>query len=245
MSLKNKTIIVTGGNGLIGKQIIYDIIKEGGVPISVDINILDDEDYIQEYCDITSEDSVKKIILKIIKKYKKIDGLVNNAYPRTADWGNLFEDIKFQSWRKNIDLQLNSVFILLQYVLNVMKKQNHGSIINMASIYGFKSPDFSIYNGTNMTTPAAYSAIKGGIINLTRYLSSYYGKYSININSISPGGVFNDQNKIFINNYIKKVPLGRMCKPEDISSLVVFLMSDKSSYITGENIVVDGGFTLN
>ena len=124
-----------------------------------------------------------------------------------------------------------------------MKNKNHGSIVNMASVYGIVGPDFSVYEGTEMTMPAAYAAIKGGIVNFTRYLSSYFGKNNIRVNAVSPGGVFNNQPNQFVENYIRKVPLQRMAKPDDISPAVVFLLSDDSSYITGQNIAIDGGWT--
>mgnify|MGYP000570870335 FL=1 len=144
---------------------------------------------------------------------------------------------------KNVDLQLNSTFLCCQLVLEIMKKQKSGSIVNMASIYGVVGPDFSIYNGTTMTMPAAYSAIKGGVVNFTRYLACYFGPHSIRINSVSPGGVFNNQESVFVENYVKNVPLRRMALPNDISPAVAFLLSDNSSYLTGQNIIIDGGWT--
>lgn len=241
--LKNKVIIVTGGNGLLGKDILRRIDLEEGIPICADLNIDKKSTYDQFYCDISSEESIEIFLNKVIKKYNKIDGLVNNAYPRTNDWHLDFEKIKLESWKKNIDLQLNSNFTIIQKVAKLMKKYKTGSIVNMASIYGVVGPDFSIYEGTDMTTPAAYSAIKGGLINFTRYLASYYGKDSININCISPGGIFDDQPKKFVKSYTKKVPLQRMGNPLDISPAVVFLLSEESSYITGQNIIIDGGLT--
>ena len=125
-----------------------------------------------------------------------------------------------------------------------MKKQGFGSLINMSSIYGLVGPDFTIYEGTDMTMPAAYAAIKGGLNNLTRYLASYYGVSQIRINTVSPGGILDNQPKSFIDNYNKKVPLKRMGSPKDIVSAVYFLLSDESGYITGHNLVVDGGWSI-
>ena len=113
----------------------------------------------------------------------------------------------------------------------------------MSSIYGLVGPDFNVYNGTNMTMPAAYSAIKGGLNNLTRYLASYYGEFQVRVNTISPGGIFNNQEESFVNNYIEKVPMKRMGKPEDIVAAVFYLISDESNYITGQNLIIDGGWT--
>jgi NAD(P)-dependent dehydrogenase (short-subunit alcohol dehydrogenase family) len=241
--LENKIIIVTGGNGLLGKSIISRIKEEGAFCINLDVNHETSADFSTVKCDITNTNTVDESIENILNKFGKIDGLVNNAYPRTADWGNFFEDIKFDSWQKNIDYQLNSYFYITQKVVACMKNKNHGSIVNMASVYGIVGPDFSVYEGTEMTMPAAYAAIKGGIVNFTRYLSSYFGKNNIRVNAVSPGGVFNNQPNQFVENYIRKVPLQRMAKPDDISPAVVFLLSDDSSYITGQNIAIDGGWT--
>lgn len=144
----------------------------------------------------------------------------------------------------NVDIQLNSCFYISQQVLKIMKQQNSGSIVNIASIYGVVGNDFSVYENTDgMTSPAAYSAIKGGIINFTRYLSSYYGKHNINVNCVSPGGIFNHQNEKFVEQYEAKVPLKRMGKPEEIAPAVSFLLSDEATYISGQNLIVDGGWT--
>ena len=125
-----------------------------------------------------------------------------------------------------------------------MKNNLSGSIVNVASIYGVVGNDFTIYENTNgMTSPAAYSAIKGGVINFTKYLASYFGSYGIRVNAVSPGGIFNNQNKTFVEQFEYKVPLKRMAKPEEISPSITFLLSDESSYITGHNLIVDGGWT--
>jgi NAD(P)-dependent dehydrogenase (short-subunit alcohol dehydrogenase family) len=241
--LSDGIYIVTGGNGLLGKEIISKIKAEKGFCINVDISHETTEDLSSLKCDITDINSVNQCIDLVIKKYNKIDGLINNAYPRTSDWGNKYEDIDFQSWQKNIDYQLNSYFYFTQQVSKHMVKQKKGSIINMASVYGIVGPDFTVYDGTNMTMPAAYSAIKGGIINLTRYLASYLGPNNIRVNTISPGGIFDHQNPSFVENYNRKVPMRRMGLPDDISPTVVFLLSEDAKYITGQNIAIDGGWT--
>lgn len=243
MILKDKIIIVTGGSGLLGKCIINKILQEGGLPINADISVETNKDLSNIKCDITDEISIKNTITIINEKYGKIDGLVNNAYPRTKNWGVKFEEIPFDSWQKNVDWQLNSQFLFCQQVFEVMKKQQSGSIVNMASIYGIVGPDFTVYDNTSMTMPAAYSAIKGGLINFTRYIASYFGQYNIRVNCVSPGGIFDSQNPIFVENYNKKVPLKRMGLPEDIADPVAFLLSDGASYITGHNLVIDGGWT--
>jgi NAD(P)-dependent dehydrogenase (short-subunit alcohol dehydrogenase family) len=241
--LKDKVIIVTGGNGLLGCDIISKLRKNGAVCINIDINHETSTDLLAVKCDITSADSVNAAVEMIAEKFGRIDGLVNNAYPRTSDWGNKFEDIAYESWQKNVDWQLNSYFLFTQAVSKVMTAQKEGSIINMASIYGVVGPDFTVYDGTSMTMPAAYAAIKGGLVNFSRYLASYLGPYNIRVNTVSPGGIFDHQNPIFVENYEKKVPMRRMGLPDDISPAVAFLLSGDAKYITGQNIIIDGGWT--
>jgi NAD(P)-dependent dehydrogenase (short-subunit alcohol dehydrogenase family) len=242
-SLKNKVIVVTGGNGLLGKQIVSSLRENGAIAIAADITFTQkgENDII---IDITDENSVTNGINEIVKKYNKIDGFVNNAYPRTKDWGDKLEEIKLESWRNNVDMHLNGYFLCCKVVLEQMKKQGFGSLINMSSIYGLVGPDFTVYEGTEMTMPAAYSAIKGGINNLTRYLASYYGAYQIRVNTVSPGGIFDNQPEKFVNNYNKKVPMKRMGSPKDIVSAIYYLLTDESSYVTGHNLIVDGGWSI-
>ena len=243
INLEGKVIIVTGGNGLLGKDIIEKISSLGAICINIDINHETSCDLKCIKCDITKPSLIKNAIKLVIDKFHKIDGLVNNAYPRTNDWGLKFEHIEYESWQTNIDWQLNSYFYFTQQVANQMIKQKFGSIVNIASVYGIVGPDFTVYEGTDMTMPAAYSAIKGGIINFTRYLASYLGSSKIRINCVSPGGISDNQDPIFVENYNKKVPMKRMGLPKDISPTVAFLLSEDTSYITGQNIAIDGGWT--
>lgn len=243
MILKDKVIIVTGGSGLIGQCIINDLKKKGAIAINAEISVDTDLSQGNVHCDITSEESVNDLINIVIERYLKIDGLVNNAYPRTKDWGTKFEEIPLLSWKKNVDMQLNSVFLLCQKALSQMVKQQYGSIVNIGSIYGVVGNDFTIYEGYGGTSPAAYCAIKGGIINFSRYLASYFGKYGIRVNCVSPGGIKDNQHPSFIERYEYKSPLKRMGKPKEIAPAISFLLSDESSFITGHNLMVDGGWT--
>jgi NAD(P)-dependent dehydrogenase (short-subunit alcohol dehydrogenase family) len=241
--LKDKVVIVSGGSGLLGKPMIDHLKANGAIVINAEINIETGWEDGNVQCDITSEQSVNLLIDSVIEKYGRIDGLVNNAYPRTKDWGTKFEDIPLSSWKQNVDMQLNSVFMICQKVLQQMKVQQSGSIVNIASIYGVVGNDFTIYEGYAGTSPAAYAAIKGGVINFTRYLASYFGKDNIRINCVSPGGIKDNQNLSFIERYEYKSPLKRMGKPEEIAPAVTFLLSDEASFITGHNLMVDGGWT--
>ena len=165
-----------------------------------------------------------------MKEYGITDGGVNNAYPRTADWGNKFEEISVESWQKNVNFQLSGVFNCAQKVLEIMKNQKSGVMVNIASIYGILGPDFTVYKDTEMMMPAAYAAIKGGVVNFTRYLASYYTPYGVHVNCVSHGGIFNYQNDIFVTQHEDKVPMRRMGKPKEVAGPVSFLLSDESSY---------------
>jgi NAD(P)-dependent dehydrogenase (short-subunit alcohol dehydrogenase family) len=241
--LKDKVIIVTGGKGLIGKHIVSYCKSEGAQVVEVDIIGETDLKQGTVACDVTNPNQMHDLVEKVYEYFGRIDGLVNNAYPRTTDWGNKFEDISLESWRQNVDMQLNSTFYLCQLVLNKMKFQGSGAIVNMGSIYGVVGNDFTLYEEFGGTSPAAYSAIKGGIVNFTRYLAAYVGPNNIRVNCVSPGGIIDRQPPSFIERYEHKVPMKRMGKPEEIAPAVAFLLSDEASYITGHNLMVDGGWT--
>jgi NAD(P)-dependent dehydrogenase (short-subunit alcohol dehydrogenase family) len=253
--LEGKVIYQTGAVGLIGseasmalasmkaKVILLDINEKGGRQLERKIQEEGYNAYF-EYFDITDLENIEENIEKLLKKYKRIDGWINSAYPKTKDWGNPVEKLRLESWRKNVEIHLNSYAWICRIVcLKMRELKIKGSIINIASTYGVKGCDFAMYEGTDMTTPMAYSAIKGGIINLTRYLASYFGKDGIRVNNICPGGIFDHQNEIFVKNYEHRVPLKRMARPEDIAGGIVFLCSNASSYITGATLMIDGGWT--
>ncbi|GAB3535560.1 oxidoreductase [Pontibacter brevis] len=243
MILDGKVILVTGGSGLLGKAFIDDLKAKGAIALNLDINVKTDFQKGDVFCDVTDDKSIYAAIDEITDEHHKIDGLVNSAYPRTNDWGAAFEEVDVNSWRQNVDMQLNSCFVITQAILKHMKQFEAGSVVNIASIYGVVGNDFTVYEGTSMTSPAAYSAIKGGIVNFTRYLAAYYGKHGIRVNCVSPGGIFNSQPEPFVKAYEKKVPLKRMGYPDDIAPAVSFLLSDEARYITGQNLMVDGGWT--
>jgi NAD(P)-dependent dehydrogenase (short-subunit alcohol dehydrogenase family) len=243
MNLNKKVILVTGGSGLIGKEIINHITSQNGIAINLDIRCEDNLENRSLLFDVTNESSIYKGIDRVLSFYGKIDGLVNNAYPKTDDWINKLEDVSSESFIKNVEMQLSQIFSVSKPVLQIMKKQKKGSLVNIASIYGMVGNDFSLYEGTGLTSPVAYSAIKGGLINLNRYFASYFGKYNVRSNCVSPGGIYNNQNPDFVKRYNNKVPMKRMGEATDIAPIVSFLLSDSAKYITGQNIAVDGGWT--
>lgn len=251
--LKGKTAVVTGGAGLIGKEIVSALAQAGARVIIAEITsrtsqliatALKESGYKVSYSrfDITKIDKLKKNIELLAKEFGSFDIWVNSAYPKTKDWNHPPENVSCESWRKNIDMHLNAYALSSKYSAEIMKKKG-GCIINLGSIYGIVGCDFNLYKGTNMTLPIAYSAIKGGIISTDRYLASYFGKYKVRINTVCPGGIFNNQDPIFVRRYSERTPLKRMAMAEEIASVVLFLSSDAASYITGSVIMVDGGWS--
>ncbi|MDP2684172.1 MAG: oxidoreductase [bacterium] len=257
-NLNDKVCVIAGGAGLIGSEFSMKCTENGANVIILDIDsgrgeILVDKikketgsDSVEFFeCNLNNTDQVNDILLKIIEKYKRIDCLVNSAYPKNKNYGRKFEDVTYEDFCKNVELHLGSYFLVTKEVSKIMQKQKSGNIVNIASIYGFQAPRFEIYGNTKMTVPVEYSAIKGAVINLTKYFASYFSPYNIRVNAISPGGIFDNQDDKFVNKYTQYVKgEKRMAKTEDISGALLFLLSDDSSYINGQNIVVDGGWTL-
>ncbi len=244
MKLEGKIILITGSGGLIGREVVRYCRASGATVVGVDMdrpNRWGERPDIA--ADVTDPAQIDALVASMIEKYGRIDGLVNAAYPRTQDWGAKFEEVPYESWRQNVDMQLNAVFYICQKVLAVMKEQGSGSVVNFGSIYGVVGNDFTIYEAYGGTSPAGYSAIKGGIINFSRYLASYFGPYGIRVNCVSPGGVFDNQRAEFVEAYCHKSPLKRMGRPEEMAPGVAFLLSDESSFITGHNLMIDGGWT--
>lgn len=253
-NLDGRVAVVTGGAGLIGFALANGLASFGAHTFIADINEEIAEKRAFELTqkglqssaiviDTSDVSSVSEGIKRILSKAGSLDVWVNSAYPKSKDWGLRFEKVSIDSWRSAIDGQMTSYCMCSREAAEAMRPQKRGSVINLGSTYGMVGPDFSIYEGTDLTMPAAYAAIKGGIINFTRYLASYYGKDGIRFNCISPGGVENNQAAPFVERYIEKTVLGRMARPEDMAGAAVYLASDASSYVTGHNLVVDGGWT--
>lgn len=245
--LTDKVIIVAGANGLIGKEIVAELRERQACVIAADIafetKVISPREATYSL-NLADNSSIDGLVAFAVKEFGRIDGLINAAYPRTSDWGRYhFEDTPFEHWKDNVELQLNSVFYIDQQVAKIMKEQGHGSIVNFGSIYGIVGNDFTIYEDYGGTSPAEYCAIKGGIINFTRYLASYFGKYNVRVNCVCPGGIWDHQREEFVRNYNHRCPMKRMGNPDDIAPLCLFLVSDGAKYITGQIIAADGGWT--
>lgn len=261
--LAGKVCVITGGAGLIGRGysracalagarvVVADIDEKNGERVAHEIReATGNHEVVFHRCDITREKSVARMLATVLRRFQRVDALVNNAFPRGKNWGKRFEEVSYRNFCESVNLHLGGYFLTARAVAVVMRKQKSGVIVNIGSIYGFRAPRFEVYEGVEyrglpMTSPVPYAAIKGGIVNLTRYLASYLGRYNIRVNTLSPGGVFDGQPQPFIRKYGKRVVLGnRMARVEDLTGALVFLLSDASRYITGQNLVVDGGWSL-
>ena len=261
-SLKNKTAVVTGALGLLGRQHCYALAEAGANVIVCDLDDNKCKDFAKTLTvdgmgcgvDITNTDSVKELKIKILNQFGKIDVLVNNAAindmfenPAIAGELSMFENYPLDMFRKSMDVNVIGTFICSQILGSEMAKAGNGSIINIASTYGVVAPDQSIYKDEQgkqtFYKSAAYPVTKGAVISFTKFLAAYWGNKGVRVNSLSPGGVENNQDQFFIDNYSQKTPLGRMAKPEDYKGALVFLASDASSYMTGANLIIDGGWT--
>jgi NAD(P)-dependent dehydrogenase (short-subunit alcohol dehydrogenase family) len=261
-SLENKTAIVTGSLGLIGKEHCRALSEAGANVVVADIHFQECEKFAETLhtdsigcgLDVTNKESITQLRDVVLKKFGHIDILVNNAAindmfenPKAASEQSKFENYPLELWQKSVDVNLTGVFLCSQILGYEMAKQKSGSIINIASTYGISAPDQSLYikeNGMqSFYKPPAYSATKGAVIMFTRYLAAYWGKENVRVNTLTPGGVENNQDEFFIQKYSAKTQLGRMAKPTDYKGALIFLASEASGYMTGANLVVDGGWT--
>ncbi len=255
--LKDKIIVITGGAGLIGKEFVKAVIEQDGVAVIADINKIVGKQVKKELSkelntkqidfikiDITSKKSINKSIKYLNKKYGKIDAIVNNAYPRNKNYGKYFFDVEYEDFTQNIGLNLGGYFTTSQQFAKYFKKQGHGNIVNVSSIYGVVAPKFEIYDGTPMTMPVEYAAIKSGLIHLTKYMAKYFKGMNIKVNTLSPGGIFDNQPKEFLYKYEKECLNKGMLNKSDLKGTLIYLLSDMSQYVNGQNIIVDDGFVL-
>lgn len=251
--LSGKVALVTGGAGLLGRALSEALAEHGATVVIGDISVDPGTALAEELgadaefreLDITSEDDARTVVEGVHDDYDGLDVLVNSAYPRNENYGRRYEDVSFADWRENLDLHLDGYFLTAHVASRLMMDDGiQGSIVNVGSTYGVQAPDFSVYEGTDITSPVEYAGIKGGIVNLTRYMASYLGQYGIRANTLSPGGIFDDQHARFVEEYERRTPLGRMADPDDLKGPVVFLASDAARYVTGHNLLVDGGWTI-
>lgn len=262
-SLENKVAIVTGALGLLGKNHCKALADAGANVIVTDINERKCKHLAAKlsspslgiFLDVTNCESIYKVLDQVLLNFGKVDILINNAAindmvesPKNKPEESKFENYSINNWKKSLDVNLTGTFLCSQIIGGEMARQKFGNIINIASTYGVVAPNQDLYKDENgkqfFYKPPAYSVTKGGIISFTKYLAAYWAEKNIRVNSISPGGVKNKQDKYFIQKYSDRTPLKRMAKPTDYTGTLIYLASDSSSYMTGENIIVDGGWTI-
>ena len=255
--LTGKVVIITGAAGMLGSRYAYGLSKQGANVVLADINFSEckkiEKDIKNSFetnpysikLDLTKIKSIESMVSNVLKKYSKIDVLINNAAyqgnPKIRTAG--FEKLSLDIWQQAIDVNLTGVFLCCQNIGKQMLKQKSGNIINIASTYGLVGPDQRIYGKSGQNSAAFYAATKSAILNLTRYLSAYWQRTGIRVNTFSPGGVENKQDTDFIKKYSSRTPLKRMARKDEYVGALIFLASDASSYMTGSNLVVDGGWT--
>ncbi len=261
-NLKGKTAVVTGGTGILGKHFCSGLASVGAQVVVVDLDKKQVELYAKELetdygikalgieCDVTSPESVKKMVEQSVSYFGEINILHNNAASKSSNLEEFFspyEEYSLDQWRQIMSVNIDGMFLVSQAVGKQMVQQEKGgSIIQTASIYGIMAPDQRIYEGSEylgmqINTPAVYSASKAAVVGLTKYLAAYWADKNIRVNTLTPGGNESGQNETFIKNYSNRVPMGRMGKPHEMVGALLYLASDASSYVTGQNIVIDGG----
>ncbi len=250
--LDGKIALVSGGTGIVGNPIARALAEAGAIVIVASRDAERCTAFAQELTkegsraegerlDLSSEQEIRDLRDQILTRHGRLDILFNNAVARA---GGDLRHTTAHDWEETMRVNSTGVFLASQIFSEPMQAQRSGSIINISSIYGVVGPDFSIYEGTAMSNPVNYSFAKSGIIGLTRYLASFLGPFGVRVNCMSPGGFWTaDAPEVFVKNYSHRTLLGRMAVPDDIKGAALFLASDASAYVTGQNIPVDGGWT--
>jgi NAD(P)-dependent dehydrogenase (short-subunit alcohol dehydrogenase family) len=254
--LNDKVVVVTGGAGVIGRGFVHAIAANGGTAIVADIDESAAARVTREAAslfpgrveaaalDITSQESVSALIQSVHSRFGRIDAVVNNAYPRNKNYGRKLEDVSYQDFCENLNLHLGGYFLIMQQFALHFRASKGGNIVNMASIYGVMAPRFEIYADTTLTMPVEYAAIKSAIVQLTRYFAQYFKFDGVRVNCISPGGVLAGQPREFLEKYNSHCGVKGMLDPQDLGGCLLFLLSDASRYVNGQNLLVDDSFAL-
>lgn len=260
--LKGKVAIVTGGAGILGRHFTAGLAESGASVAVVDIQEAPAQELgdalTKKYgskciglaCDVTDAASVKAMVSRVVAELGRIDILHNNAAGKSSDLNAYFapfEDYSLEQWRQIMSVNVDGMFLVAQAVGKQMVAQGSGgSIIQTASIYGVVAPDARIYEGSfylgrKINTPGVYATSKAGVIGLTRYLATYWAPHGIRVNTITPGGTESGQNEEFKRRYSARIPMNRMAMAHEMVGALLYLASPASSYVTGQNIIVDGG----
>jgi len=255
--LEGKIIVITGGAGLLGQEFAKTVLSNNGISVIADYNQKQGllvakalkkiyPDGIVEYhqLDINVKASITELIDNLYRKHGRIDALVNNAYPRNTNFGRKFEDVTYDDFCENLNINLGGYFLTSQQFVNYFTQQGYGNIINISSVYGVIPPRFDIYINNPMTMPVEYAVVKSALIHLTKYIAKYYKGKNIRVNSISPGGIYDNQPMTFLDAYKTYCLNKGMLSRSDINGTLLYLLSDLSKFVNGQNIIVDDGFTL-
>jgi NAD(P)-dependent dehydrogenase (short-subunit alcohol dehydrogenase family) len=253
--LEGKVVVVTGGAGLLGTQFCNGVARDGALVVVADQKIENACAVAQAICaaggkaeavaiDITDAATINALIDSIHLQHGKIDAVVNNAYPRNKNYGRRVEEVAYADFCENMSLHAGGYFLVMQQFGAYFQKHGGGNIVNLASIYGVMAPRFEVYDGTSMTMPVEYAAIKSAVIGLTRYFAQFYKRDGIRVNCLSPGGILDHQPESFVQRYGQHCGTKGMLDAQDILGTLVYLLSDASRHVTGQNLVVDDGFSL-
>jgi NAD(P)-dependent dehydrogenase (short-subunit alcohol dehydrogenase family) len=251
--LKDKVVIVTGASGRIGSNFSRAIVKNGGMVVMADTNSskgvqleheLGNDKSVFINTNILDTKEIDGLINKGTQKFGKIDAAIHSAYPVSKQWGLRFEELNFDLLGVDLAQQLGGAIIFSQRMIRYFKTQSTGNLVHVSSILGVQAPKFHHYEGTPMVSPIEYSAIKSGIISITKYLAKYCKGDNIRVNCISPGGILDKQNPKFLDRYNESCLTKGMLDSDDLFGTLVYLLSDGSKYVSGQNIIVDDGWGL-
>ena len=263
-SLTDRTAIVTGGAGLLGKEFCQTLAQAGALVVVADLNETAAQQVAESLnreglracavgVDVTHPESVRGMVSAALDSTGRVDVLVNSAAmdpkfdnSQQGQHNNAFEDYPVDAWRQALDVNLTGMFLCCQAVARPMVAQDYGSIINICSTYGLVGPDQRLYERPGQPPqfkPVFYSVTKSGVLGMTHYLATYFAGKNVRVNSLTPGGVYNNHDELFTTNYSARTVLGRMAHLDEMNGALLFLSSDASSYMTGSNVVVDGGWT--
>ena len=255
-TLKNKVVVVTGGAGAIGKCFVRGIAERGGIVIAADINFDAAKNLVEEispqctgqveaaHLDITDKNSIVALIADFRLRHGRIDAVINNAYPRNKNYGRKLEVVTYSDFCENVNMHLGGYFLVAQQFCLAFKEQGHGNVVNMSSIYGSMAPRFEVYDGTPMTMPVEYAAIKAAVEHMTRYFAQYFKGAGVRVNCLSPGGILAGQPADFLTAYNRYCASKGMLDANDLLGALMFLLSDESRFMTGQNLIFDDGFSL-
>ena len=254
MLLENRVILVVGAGGLLGREIVHAVVREGGRVVAADVNMdlvkplvdeLGQDSVLPIRIDITNKESIEQAFVIAEETWAQVTGAVNTAYPKNKNYGRKALEVTYEDFCENVSLHLGGYFLFMQQCAVYSQNRNVAfSLVNMSSIYGSIAPKFNIYNGSDMTMPVEYAAIKSAVQHTTSYYNAYMKGSRFRANCVSPGGIENSQSTSFLQAYRNECSQKGMLEPRDICGSIVYLLSSLSDYIMGQNIVVDDGFSM-